>query len=233
MAVIFIVEDNDTLREVIVTYIKLENHEVIEFDKTADVINSIKKKSPHLIILDIMLPDGDGFSLAKQIREKYNTPIIFLTAKSSESDRITGFELGGDDYVVKPFSPKELVLRVKAVLNRTNPELSKKYKENTASKKQTWILNKHSLLIDKNTHVINADKKKLSLTPVEWKLLVYLADHPGQVFSREQLLESCFDYFVSSRTIDTHIKNLRNKLGYSAWINTVRSFGYSFKGKLK
>ena len=118
-------------------------------------------------------------------------------------------------------------------LPKTNPEYSKAGKQKKVSNEQTWILDEHMLVINKNIHKVIADKKELNLTPAEWKILLFLTDNPDQVFSREQLLEKCFDYYVSARTIDTHIKNLRNKLSFFGWINTVRSFGYSFKGKLK
>ena len=119
MARIFVVEDNESLREAVCSYLRLNDHEVVEFPRIGGVLEAIDTKPPDLIVLDVMLPDGDGFLLARKIRKDHVVPIIFLTAKATESDRITGFELGADDYVVKPFSPKELSLRVEAVLRRS------------------------------------------------------------------------------------------------------------------
>jgi DNA-binding response OmpR family regulator len=116
---IYLVEDNENLREAVCSYLELQDHEVLVFGRIEGVLESISVKIPDLIILDVMLPDGNGFHLARKIRKTHDTPIIFLTAKTGESDRITGFEVGGDDYVVKPFSPKELALRVEAILRRT------------------------------------------------------------------------------------------------------------------
>jgi len=119
MAEIIIVEDNDAIREAVGSYLRLDGHGVREFGRVQGVLEAVKMKNPDLLILDVMLPDGDGFQLAKRIRERSQVPMLFLTARTSESDRITGFEVGGDDYVVKPFSPKELALRVRSILRRT------------------------------------------------------------------------------------------------------------------
>ena len=180
MACIFLVEDNTLIREAVSGYLKLDNHEIVEFPTAEGVEESVKKIKPDLLILDVMLPDGNGFLLAKSIRSFSSVPLIFLTAKDSESDRILGFELGADDYICKPFSAKEL---------------------------------------------------DIELTGAEWKILVFLAENFGQVISREQILSRCFNYFFegSERTVDTHMANLRGKLG-SGWISTVRGFGYKFMG---
>ncbi len=226
MAKILFVEDNDSIREAVTSYLMLENHEVYEFNRLHGVTDAVRMKNPDILILDIMLPDGDGFQLAKKIRSFSDVPILFLTARTSESDRITGFELGGDDYVVKPFSPKELMLRVHSILKRS------KRGADEDQKKITWKHGKNLLTMDCLAHRASIDKREIILTTAEWKILWLLATNPGIVFSRDRLLGECLDYMAegSERTIDTHIKNLRIKLGSSGWIETVRGWGYRFAG---
>ena len=227
MEKIIVIEDNETIREAVASYLRLDNYEVYEFGRLKGVLEAVKMKNPDLIILDVMLPDGNGFQLAKRIRSISDVPIVFLTAKTSESDRITGFEIGGDDYVVKPFSPKELTLRVKSILKRS----SKKERE----KKHTgiWKLGNDVLSMDDLTHRTLVNEREIALTAAEWKILYTLAGSPGIVFSRDRLLGECLDYMAegSERTIDTHIKNIRIKLGTAVWIETVRGWGYRFSGK--
>jgi two-component system phosphate regulon response regulator PhoB len=225
MARIFFVEDNANLREAAVSYLELDGHQVVEFERVKGVLEAVSMAPPELIVLDVMLPDGNGFMLARRIREASNVPILFLTARTAESDRITGFEVGGDDYVLKPFSPKELVLRIGAILRRG---------AGTSEESQTraWTLDDHQLVLDDRAHRATADGRELSLTAAEWKILEYLAENSGTVMSRQQLLGACLDYIAegSERTIDTHVKNLRSKLGEVRWIETVRGFGYRFSG---
>jgi DNA-binding response OmpR family regulator len=227
MAKIFFVEDNKAIREAVTSYLVIENHEVIEFDKTAGVPGALELQSPDLVILDVMLPDGNGFRLAREIRAKSDVPIIFLTAKTSETDRITGFEVGGDDYVIKPFSPRELVLRVKAVLKRNKGKKEKKAASITRE------LHGKTLVINTLTHRVYVDDREVSLTRAEWEILLYLAENPGIVITRETLLGKCLDYTTdnSARTIDTHIKNIRTKLSDPGWIETERGYGYRFAGE--
>ncbi len=227
MATLVFVEDNDSIREAASSYLRLDNHEVYEFGRLGGVLEAIRMKNPDLIILDVMLPDGDGFQFAKKIRSFSQIPILFLTARSSESDRITGFEVGGDDYVAKPFSPKELVLRVKSILKRT------KRTDMGEKKIGSWQLEESVLKIDSVAHRATINEKELQLTAAEWKILWTLATNEGTVFSRDRLLGECLDYRAegSERTIDTHIKNLRVKLGDSGWLETVRGWGYRFAGK--
>lgn len=225
MEKIFVVEDNDSIREAVVSYLRLENYEVIEFSRLQGVTEAVKMQNPHLLILDVMLPDGDGFQLAKRIRGFSDISILFLTAKAAESDRITGFEIGGDDYVVKPFSPRELTLRVKSILKRA----VKSGKEGLAE----WKLDGDVLIIDNLSHRALLNGRDLPLTAAEWKILTTLTGSPGILFSRDRLLGESLDYMAegSERTIDTHVKNLRAKLGKAGWIETVRSWGYRFSGK--
>lgn len=227
MARIFVVEDNDGLRETIASYLRLDDHSVTCFGKLAGLDEAIRMQKPDLIILDVMLPDGDGFHFARRLRSGDHTPIVFLTARTSESDRITGFEVGGDDYVVKPFSNKELMLRVRALLRRVHEE-----RGNSPGR---WMLDdagaRHDLELDEAGHLCRHDQVSVTLTAAEWKILRQLAEQPGIVVSRERLLGS-LDYTAegSERTIDTHIKNIRIKLGKAPWIDTVRGFGYRFVG---
>lgn len=226
MAIIFVVEDNENLRDAITSFLRLEDYVVFEFDKTKNVYDSIGIHNPDLIILDVMLPDGDGFLLAKKIRKEYSTAIIFLTARESESDRVTGFEVGGDDYVVKPFSPRELVLRVKSILKRTS---GSSFKDKIIEK---WQFEEETLTINRDSHLMDINKKEITLTASEWKILDHLMQSAGIVVDRQQLLSNGLDYNyeMSERTIITHIKNLRSKLGHG-WIETVRGFGYRFRGE--
>jgi DNA-binding response OmpR family regulator len=228
MARIFVVEDNESLREAVCSYLRLNDHELEEFPRIGGVLEAIATKPPDLIVLDVMLPDGDGFLLARKIRKDHDLPIIFLTAKASESDRITGLELGADDYVVKPFSPKELSLRVEAVLRRSSGG------GDPAAASRRWGLGERILELDEAAHRASVDGEGIGLTVAEWKILAYLAARTGTVVGRERLLGESLDYLVaegSERTVDTHIKNLRSKLGDPGWIETVRGFGYRFAGE--
>jgi DNA-binding response OmpR family regulator len=230
MARIFVVEDNESLREAVCSYLRLNDHEVVEFSRLGGVLEAIDTKPPDLIVLDVMLPDGDGFLLARTIRKDHSFPIIFLTARATESDRITGFELGADDYVVKPFSPKELSLRVEAVLRRSGERAAR------TTGPLRWALGQRVLQLDEAAHRATVDGAEINLTVAEWKILSYLAGRSGTVVSRERLLGESLDYLVaegSERTVDTHIKNLRSKLGDPGWIETVRGFGYRFSGSAR
>lgn len=164
---IYIVEDNDAIRELISTYLELEGYKTHSFSKVEGVIEAFAFKQPDLCILDVMLPDGNGFSLAKTIALKYpGSPFLFLTARESESDRITGLELGADDYIVKPFSPRELVLRVNNILKR-NSNSSQSQKTADKTSKKEWYLENHSLYIDEKAHEVFADGNEAKLTAVE------------------------------------------------------------------
>jgi DNA-binding response OmpR family regulator len=226
MACILLVEDNPLITEAVSGYLQVEGYQTITFNRVAGAVDTIRRGTVDLAVLDIMLPDGNGFVLAKEIRKISDIPLIFLTAKDSESDRILGFEIGADDYVCKPFSTKELVLRVQALLKRSGK------KETTQNSNRVWKLNDTELQIDPDRHVLTIDGKETYLTGAEWKILIYLSGYENQVVSREKLLSECLNYNFegSERTIDTHIANLRTKLGSGDWIGTVRGFGYRFNG---
>ncbi|TVQ36492.1 MAG: DNA-binding response regulator [Spirochaetaceae bacterium] len=233
MARIFVVEDNEGLRDTIVSYLRLEEHDVVPFARLAGLEDALRMQQPDLLILDVMLPDGDGFLFARKLRGFCSAPIVFLTARTSESDRITGFEVGGDDYVVKPFSNKELMLRVRALLRRSATAAAAPGGTDGARR---WLLRsdgrEHRLELNQAGHLCSHDEESILLTAAEWKILSYLAENPAIVVSRERLLGVCLDYVAegSERTIDTHIKNIRIKLGRAPWIDTVRGFGYRFTG---
>ena len=226
MARIFLVEDNESIREAVAGYLKLEDHEVVEFAGVADVLDVMRHRPPDLAILDVMLPDGSGFALAKKIRAASGVPLVFLTAREAESDRITGFEIGADDYVVKPFSPKELVLRVQALLRRSGAAAAPQ------GAGGCWVHGASRLCLEAAAHRAVLDEADLGLTAAEWKILEHLALNAGIVVSRERLLGESLGYAYegSERTIDTHVKNLRAKLGDPDWVETVRGFGYRFAG---
>jgi DNA-binding response OmpR family regulator len=227
MAEIIIVEDNESIREAVSSYLRLDGHEVREFGLVQGVLEAVKMRSPDLLILDVMLPDGDGFQLAKRIRERFQVPMLFLTARTSESDRITGFEVGGDDYVVKPFSPKELALRVQSIIRRT------KKKDPDENARAVWKRGEDLLVMDHLSHRVSVNGREIALTAAEWKILAYLGSNHGIVVSRDRILGQCLDYMAegSERTVDTHIKNVRIKLGTPDFIETVRGFGYRFTGE--
>lgn len=225
---IYVVEDNDAIRETIASYLQLAEYEVEQFSRVASVVESLKFKTPRLCILDVMLPDGNGFELAKRIRKaNSDAAFLFLTAREAESDRILGLELGAEDYIVKPFSPRELVLRVQAILRR----LDAKSKQKDGAKK--WVLDKDTIRLDETTHEVLVNEEQVYLTKVEWKILWFLSSNAGDLISRERILGECLDYLHdgSNRTVNTHLKNLRSKIGPSQWIETVRGFGYKWVGE--
>lgn len=218
------VEDNELIRNAVADYFALNEHEVLQFDKAAGVLDSLEIAHPDAIILDIMLPDGNGYRIAKEIRTKSRVPIIFLTAKESESDRVMGFEIGGDDYVVKPFSTKELYLRTMAVIKRDQRETS--VEESGGS----WTRGSDTLDLDVDRRRATLNETELELTNAEWTILLYLAQREDRAVSREQILGDCLGYRAggSERTVDTHIASIRAHLGRPEWIETVRGYGYRF-----
>lgn len=226
MAQVFVIEDNTLIREGVRDYLILEGDTVTEFDGVSGVLEAIRSAAPDLLILDIMLPDGNGLRLAQDIRGFSQVPILFLTARDTESDRITGFEVGADDYVVKPFSPKELVLRTRALLRRSSSTTTE------PPRNDTFLCDEHKLRLDDTTHKDYLNECELQLTISERRILRRLVEEPGRVITRERILSDCLDYIHdgSHRTVDTHIANLRAKLEYGDWIETVRGVGYRFRG---
>jgi len=223
---ILVVDDDQNIAELIRLYLEKEMFDVkIAYDgkKALDIFY---QWTPDLVILDIMIPYMDGYEVCKQIRKTGNIPIIMLTARGEVIDKVLGLELGADDYIVKPFDPKELLARIKAVLRRT--QINEGIKEEK--------LAFPGLTIDKNEYTVTFQGNRLELPPKELELLYFLASRPNQVFTREQLLEKVwdYDYIGDSRTVDVHIKRLREKLhdDMGRWeIKTVWGVGYKFEVK--
>ena len=214
---ILICDDEELIRNVIKEYCAIEKYEVVEAENGKEAILKMDKDID-LIIMDIMMPEMDGFSAYKKIRKSYNTPAIMLSARGEEYDKLLGFELGIDDYVTKPFSPKELIARIKAITKRNKQNEDKFIYQN--------------LIIDYLGHVVYINDQKLPLTPKEYELLVYFVKNKNIALTREQLLSNVwgYDFFGDDRTIDTHVKMLRNNLKeYRDLITTVRSVGYKFE----
>ena len=221
---ILIVDDEEDILTLLEYNLEKAGFKVISADDGPEAIELAKKEKPALIILDIMLPSMEGTEVCKAIKRDDATshiPIIMLTAKGEEVDRIVGLELGADDYITKPFSPRELVLRVKAVLKRGH-----------GGEENEGTITAGNIRIDLERSVVISNGKPLKLTATEFKLLVELVKAKGKVLSRDALLDNVrgTDYYVTDRTIDTHIRRLREKLGKSAkHIETARGFGYKFQ----
>ncbi|MBU3572584.1 response regulator transcription factor [Priestia aryabhattai] len=228
---LLLVDDEDRIRRLLKMYLEKEGYIIEEAADGHEAIEKALHIDYDLIVLDLMMPGIDGIEVCKQIREKKATPIIMLTAKGEEVNRVQGFEVGTDDYIVKPFSPREVVLRVKALLRRSSqatfiqPETSVK----------NLIVFDH-LTIDNDAHRVTADGKEVNLTPKEYELLCYLAKTPDKVYDREQLLRDVwhYDFFGDLRTVDTHVKRLREKLNRvssqaAKMIVTVWGVGYKFE----
>lgn len=227
--VIYIVEDHDVIREGVKRYLELSGFRAEGFGALAPARSAFARLVPDLLIQDVMLPDGDGFEFVREVKRRYQVPVIFMTARSEESDRILGFEIGADDYVSKPFSPAELVMRVKAVLRRTER------RDEGEGKEGPLCVQGRELVFDEVEHLITVDGRNVYLTAAEWRVLAFLIHNRPRLISRVQILEKCFDYNLDTydRVVDTHIKNIRAKLGEGAWIETVRGYGYRFMGHRK
>ncbi len=222
MAKILIVDDEAKIREVIREYSEFNGYEVEEASDGMEAVGLCKLHDFDLVIMDIMMPKLDGYSACKEIKKTKDIPVIMLSARGEEYDKLFGFELGIDDYVVKPFSPKELMARIAAVLARSAGK----------SPEPSGILTFGGLEINIPSRVVSVDGEKVELTPKEYELLFYLAENKNIALSREKLLSEIwgYDFFGDDRTIDTHIKNLRNNLGpYRDYIVTLRGVGYKFE----
>lgn len=221
---ILIIEDEPDIRKTLEYNISREGYHVVSASSLLEAKSQIELESFSLILLDLMLPDGSGLDLCREIKsdkEKSSVPIIILTAKDDEVDKVVGFELGADDYVTKPFSVRELILRMKAVLKR-----GEKKSDNVEVQRQFGQLS-----IDTESHEVFVDNNEITLTALEFKLLCQLVDRRGRVQSRDQLLSDVWGYSaeVTTRTVDTHIKRLREKLGsMGKYVQTIRGVGYKF-----
>ena len=219
---ILVVDDEVNIRRVVREYAEFEGYEVAEAENGMEAVEMVKSEDFDLIVMDIMMPKLDGFSTCKEIKKYKTIPVIMLSARGEEYDKLFGFELGIDDYVVKPFSPKELMARIKAVLKRNNVS------ESTVPEKLVF----EGLEIDIAGREVYVDGEKASMTPKEYDLLFYLVKNKNLALTRDKLLEEVwgYDFFGEDRTVDTHIKMLRNSLGqYRKFIVTLRGMGYKFE----
>ncbi len=215
---LLIVDDEKLIRDVITEYAKNEKFETLEAEDGKEALEIIKNNEIDLVVLDIMMPKMDGLTFLKEMKKINNIPVIILSARTEEYDKLTGFDLGTDDYLTKPFSPKELIARIKAILKRCGTNLDNMYVY-------------EDLTINYDAHSVYIDNKELKLTPKEYELLCHFVKNKNIALSREQLLSNLwgYDFFGDDRTVDTHIKMLRNNLGkYRDLTITVRGVGYKF-----
>ncbi|KYC70486.1 response regulator [Bacillus coagulans] len=228
---ILVVDDEERIRRLLRMYLERENYMIDEAEDGDTALKMALEKDYSCILLDIMMPGKDGIEVCQELHEKKMTPVIMLTAKGEEANRVEGFEVGADDYIVKPFSPREVVLRVKALLRRS---LQTGFL--SADTKAKDIVVFPHITIDNDAHRVKADGKEVNLTPKEYELLYFLAKSPDKVFDREQLLKEVwhYEFFGDLRTVDTHVKRLREKLNKvsenaAKMIVTVWGVGYKFE----
>ncbi|WP_077326758.1 response regulator transcription factor [Virgibacillus siamensis] len=227
---VLVVDDEERIRRLIKMYLEKEDFMVEEAENGSEALQQALENDYDVILLDIMMPEMDGIKVTEELRKEKSTPIIMLTAKGEEANRVQGFEVGTDDYIVKPFSPREVVLRVKALLRRVS---SGDFRDGAPTKN---LLVFPHLTIDHDAHRVTADGKEVALTPKEYELLCFLAKSPDKVFNRELLLKEVWEYefFGDLRTVDTHVKRLREKLNNvsadaAKMIVTVWGVGYKFE----
>ncbi|MDO5044005.1 MAG: response regulator transcription factor [Coriobacteriia bacterium] len=226
---ILLVDDEQAILDFVSYNLKHQGYKVLTAQNGVDALALFKAHSVDMAILDIMLPGMDGYEICRRIRLTSNIPVMFLSARDTEVDKIVGLEIGADDYLAKPFGVRELLARVKALLRRKNIDTQES--QNTESRYQA-----NGVVIDKLAHTANYLGKAIDLTPREFELLAVLVKHAGKVLSREKLLQDAWDwqYLVETKTVDTHIKRLRDKLRLAggdpnAMVETVRGYGYRFK----
>lgn len=220
---ILIVEDEPRMRELVADYLEEEGFEIIQAANGYEALEHARHTPPDLVVLDIMMPGIDGFEVCKQLRTHSQTIIVMLTARWEEEDKLYGYELGADDYITKPFSPKILTAKIKALLSRWTPH-----------EEPTQLKNHRDLEINEQAHEVHLCGELLELSPKEYELLLFFSHHPNRVLTRDTLLNRLWgmDYYGDARTVDTQIKRLRKKLGdKSDYIQTVRNIGYKFQDK--
>lgn len=225
MVRILVVDDEANIRTLIRKYAEFEGDQVIEAENGMEAVELCRRHPDafDIIVMDVMMPELDGFSAVAEIRKTCKTPVLMLSARGEEYDRIHGFELGVDDYVVKPFSPKELMMRVHAIMNRVRPQ---------EEQPQRHVLTFEGLSIDLDARIVAVDGARAELSPKEYDLLVYMARNKNIALTREMLITNVwgYDFYGDDRTLDTHIKLLRRSLGpYSRFIVTLRGVGYRFE----
>ncbi len=222
MSKILIADDEKDISELIKRYAMREGYEVTAVEDGQQAIELCEKEDFDIIIMDVMMPDTDGFTASKRIREMKDIPILMLSARGSEYDKLFGFESGIDDYVTKPFSPKELMARINVIIKRHRP----------AQKKDTGVIKFAGIVLDTLGHEVTIDGEKAELTAKEYSILLYLMQNKGIVLSRDKILNEVwgYDYYGDDRTVDWQIKLLRGKLGkYRELIHTIRGAGYKFE----
>lgn len=218
---ILVVDDEAGIRDLVSTYLRKDGFDVDEAADGEEALDRYRRHPPDLVVLDLRLPGIDGFDVLREFRRTSNVYVIMLTARSEETDKLVGLELGADDYITKPFSPRELVARVKAVLRRHRDDSD-----------PNNVMRFHGLTVDVERHEISVDDDAVELTSLEFELLTALAEAPGRVFTRRQLIERVWgwDFYGDERIVDVHVRNLRRALGDSAeeprFIGTVRGVGY-------
>ena len=223
---ILVVDDEKMIRELIKRYANFEGHEVVEACDGMEAVERCRKESYDVIIMDVMMPELDGFSACSEIRKFSDTPVIMLSARGEEYDRIHGFEIGVDDYVIKPFSPKELMMRIQAIMKRHESQ------KGPGSNKD--VVRFDGLVVDFDARQVSIDGRNIDMTPKEYELFFYMVKNRGIALSRESLISNVwgYDYYGDDRTLDTHIKLLRKSLGeYANRIVTLRGVGYRFEEK--
>ena len=219
---ILVVDDEENIRNIIKKYAVFEGYDVYEAEDGIEAVNLCRQNNYDIIIMDIMMPELDGFSACREIKKEKDIPVIMLSARGEEFDRIHGFETGTDDYVVKPFSPKELMMRVAAVLKRSKN-----------SQKELNIFESDGIKVDFSGRIVYIDGERVDMSPKEYELFFYLVKNRNIALSRERLITEVwgYDFYGDDRTLDTHIKILRKTLGkYSGKIVTLRGVGYRFEG---
>lgn len=229
---ILVVDDEARIRSIIKKYAEFEGHTVTEAGDGMEAVRLCRKESFDIIIMDIMMPELDGFSACREIRKISDTPIIMLSARGEEYDKINGFEIGIDDYVVKPFSSKELMLRIEAIMKRSSTRGASREEP----KKQNVIveLDGGGLKADLTARIVYINGERVDMSPKEYDLFFYMLDNRNIALSREKLISEVwgYDFYGDARTLDTHIKLLRKSLGdYSRYIVTLRGVGYRFEGE--
>lgn len=230
---ILVVDDEARIRSIIKKYAEFEGHTVTEAGDGMEAVRLCRQESFDIIIMDIMMPELDGFSACREIRKVSNTPIIMLSARGEEYDKINGFETGIDDYVVKPFSAKELMLRIEAIMKRSRSG----HAASSEPKKQNVIveLDNGGLKADLTARIVYINGERVDMSPKEYDLFFYMLDNRNIALSREKLISEVwgYDFYGDARTLDTHIKLLRKSLGeYSKYIVTLRGVGYRFEGDI-
>ena len=226
---ILVVDDEVRIRSIIKKYAEFEGHTVTEAGDGMEAVYLVRNSEFDIIIMDIMMPELDGFSACREIRKVSGVPIIMLSARGEEYDKINGFELGIDDYVVKPFSPKELMLRIEAIMKRTQNRDGK----NVQKQNHVISIDGGGLVVDVTARIVYIDGARIDMSPKEYELFFYMLENPNMALTRERLISDVwgYDFYGDVRTLDTHIKLLRKSLGrYSRLIVTLRGVGYRFEG---